>query len=60
MPLFVVRRTRVLRIMESTSDEIEAETPKQAIAKAIEEDEADQWIEDERETLATYAEAERL
>lgn len=56
---FVVRRTRVLHIFESTSCEVEAETAEHAIADAIEEG-GDNWIEDDREEWASTAEAKLI
>jgi len=56
---YVVRRTRVLHIFESTSCEVDAETAGEAIEQAIEEG-GDNWIEDDREEWASTAEAQVL
>jgi hypothetical protein len=56
---FVVRRTRVLHIFESTSCEVEAESAEQAISEAIEEG-GDNWLEDDREEWASSAEAKPI
>jgi hypothetical protein len=36
MARFVVRRTRVLHVFESTSDEVDAESPEQALEQVLE------------------------
>jgi hypothetical protein len=56
MPLFTVRRTKVLRITSSTAFEVEAVNKAVAEIKAACQPDGDLlWIEDdERETIATH------
>jgi hypothetical protein len=54
--LYTVRRTRVLRVHSTGTFEVEADNPRQAIERALEDDDWS-FVEDEREVLSDRADA---
>jgi hypothetical protein len=57
---YSVRRTRVLRIEETSSIEVEAGNEAQAIEQAEGQDDNLQWLQDEREITGSQSSATEI